>query len=102
VLLVPRERLFRQTAVQETVVPKSRIRRKAAYTPPPGRSPAKSVSPRWVAPLMVTLFLLGIIWLTVFYLTNGAIWGMRDLGNWNLAIGFGFIMAGFAVSTQWR
>jgi hypothetical protein len=24
------------------------------------------------------------------------------LGNWNLVVGFGFIVAGFALSTQWR
>ncbi|MGE5765188.1 MAG: cell division protein CrgA [Mycobacterium leprae] len=83
-------------------MPKSRIRRRAAYTPPPTRSRAKSVSPPWLAPLMVTMFLLGIAWLTVFYLTNGDVWGLRELGNWNLAVGFGFIMAGFAISTQWR
>lgn len=83
-------------------MPRSRIRRKTPYTPPPTRSRAKSVSPAWLAPLMVAMFLLGIAWLTVFYITNGDVWGLRELGNWNLAIGFGFIMAGFALSTQWR
>jgi len=24
------------------------------------------------------------------------------LDNWNLVVGFGFIVAGFALSTQWR
>ena len=24
------------------------------------------------------------------------------LNNWNLVVGFGFIVAGFALSTQWR
>lgn len=83
-------------------MPKSRIRRKVAYTPPPTRSTKHTVSPPWVAPLMVTLFLLGILWLTVFYLTGGQVWGMRELGNWNLLVGFAFLLAGFATSTQWR
>jgi cell division protein CrgA len=83
-------------------VPKSRVRKKVAYTPPPTRSSKKRVSPPWVAPLMVGLFLIGIAWLVTFYITGGAMPGLNALGNWSLLIGFGFIVAGFAVSTQWR
>lgn len=82
-------------------MPKSRVRQKTAYTPPPTRSAKKRVSPPWVAPLMVGLFLLGIIWLILFYVSNNAI-PVKALGNWNLLVGFGFIVAGFGVSTQWR
>ena len=82
-------------------MPKSRVRRKAAYTPPPTRSPKKNVSPPWVAPLMVGLFLVGIIWLILFYVSNNEV-PVPSLGNWNLLVGFGFIIAGFGVSTQWR
>ena len=82
-------------------MPKSRVRKKTAYTPPPTRSAKKRVSPPWVAPLMVGLFLVGIIWLILFYVSNNAI-PVRALGNWNLLVGFGFIVAGFGVSTQWR
>jgi hypothetical protein len=83
------------------LVPKSRVRKQAAYTPPPTRSPKKAVSPPWVAPLMVGLFLIGIIWLILFYVTNNDL-PISALNNWNLLVGFGFIVAGFAVSTQWR
>jgi len=82
-------------------VPKSRVRKKTAFTPPPTRSAKKRVSPPWVAPLMVGLFLVGIIWLILFYVSNNAI-PVEALGNWNLLVGFGFIVAGFGVSTQWR
>ena len=82
-------------------MPKSRVRKKAAYTPPPTRSPKKRVSPPWVAPLMVGLFLVGIVWLILFYVSNNSV-PVSALGNWNLLVGFGFIVAGFAVSTQWR
>ena len=40
-------------------MPKSRVRKKAAYTPPPTRSPKKRTSPPWVGPTMVVLFLVG-------------------------------------------
>ena len=82
-------------------MPKSRVRKKAVFTPPPTRSPKKRVSPPWVAPLMVGLFLIGIVWLILFYVTNNAL-PISALENWNLLVGFGFIVAGFAVSTQWR
>ena len=82
-------------------MPKSKVRQKAAYTPPQTRSPKKRVSPPWVAGLMVGLFLVGIIWLILFYVSNNSV-PVSALGNWNLLVGFGFIVAGFAVSTQWR
>ena len=82
-------------------MPKSRTRKKTAYTPPPTRSANKRVSPPWVGGLMVGLFLVGIIWLILFYVSNNAI-PVSALGNWNLLVGFGFIVAGFGVSTQWR
>ncbi len=83
-------------------MPKSRVRKKAAYTPPPQRSPKKRTSPPWVAPTMVALFLLGIAWLVTFYISGGDMPGLRPLGNWSLLIGFGFIVGGFALATQWR
>jgi hypothetical protein len=82
-------------------VPKSRVRSKAAYTPPPTRSPRKAVSPPWLAPLMVGLFVLGIVWLVLFYVTGGSL-PVKAVTNWNLLIGFGFIIAGFGVATQWK
>jgi hypothetical protein len=82
-------------------VPKSRVRKKVAYIPPPTRSAKKRVSPPWVAALMVGLFVVGIVWLILFYVSNNAI-PVSALGNWNLLVGFGFIVAGFGVSTQWR
>lgn len=83
-------------------MPKSRVRKKAAYTPPPTRSAKKRPSPPWVAPAMLACFLVGIIWLTVFYITGSDIPGLRSLGNWNLLIGFVFIITGFGLATQWR
>ena len=91
-------------------MPESKKRKKAVYTPPPppGGTTArkkKGPSPVWLAPLMLTLFGLGVLWLVVFYLTEARMGGLPvagDLGNWNLLVGFGFIIAGFGLSTQWR
>jgi uncharacterized membrane protein (DUF485 family) len=83
-------------------VPKSRIRKKADFTPPPQKVSIKLNSGRsWVAPLMLALFLIGLAWIVVFYVTTGSL-PVEAIGNWNIVIGFGFIAGGFVVSTQWK
>ena len=62
----------------------------------------KGPSPVWLAPLMLVLFAIGVLWLLVYYISGGTAPVLRELGAWNLAVGFGFIVAGFALSTQWR
>ena len=85
-------------------MPESRKRKKAVYPsgPAAGTVRKKGPSPVWLAPLMLTLFIVGIIWLVVFYITQSDMPFTGDLGNANLAIGFGFIVLGFLLSTQWR
>ncbi len=91
-------------------MPESKKRKKAVYTPPPppgGTNVRKRrpPSPRWLPPLMLALFALGVLWLVVFYITEARMGGLpiaKDLQNWNLLVGFGFIIAGFGLSTQWR
>ena len=84
-------------------MPKSRIRKKPDYTPPPAKqTPVKIDNGRgWVAPLMLAMFLIGLAWIVVFYVTTGEM-PVRALGNWNIVGGFGFIAGGFGVSTQWK
>ena len=88
-------------------MPESKKRKKPAHTPPPpvGGTKKRGPSPRWLAPLMLVLFGIGVLWLVVFYLTEQRMGGIpiaEDLGNANLLVGFGFIIAGFGLSTQWR
>ena len=86
-------------------MPVSRKRKKAVYTPPPtGPQSARKrkPSPVWLAPLMLALFGIGVLWLVVFYITQGDMPFVSGLENWNLLVGFGFIIAGFGLSTQWR
>jgi len=60
-------------------------------------------NPRWFLPVMLGLMLLGLLWIVVFYITAGSLrLPIPGIGNWNLAIGFALIIAGFAMATRWR
>lgn len=85
-------------------MPESKKRKKAVYPPsrPAGTVRKKGPSPVWLAPLMLALFGIGILWLVVFYVSAGDMPVVGTLGNLNLLIGFGFIVLGFGLSTQWR
>jgi hypothetical protein len=90
-------------------VPKSKVRKKSVYTPPEGvlqsrtaQARAAQPSPRWYAPLMVTLMVLGLLWIVVFYVANDKIPFMQTLNGWNFAIGFGAMVAGLVMSMRWR
>ena len=88
-------------------MPKSKIRKKLqpAYTPPAAVEP-KAVrigNPRWLVPTMVTFFILGLLWIVVFYLAGNKVPVMQDLNNLaNVLVGFGFIGVGFALATRWH
>ena len=91
-------------------MPESKKRKQPDRTPrststTPTVPKKKGPSPRWLAPLMLVLFGIGILWLVVFYITQGQMGGLpvvSELDNANLLVGFGFIIAGFGLSTQWR
>ncbi|MBD0292657.1 MAG: cell division protein CrgA [Jiangellaceae bacterium] len=84
-------------------MPKSRLRRRSDFTPPPLRVRTDArISRRWVAPTMVTLLLLGLVWLVVYYVTEGDLPLMSALGGWNLVVGMGLITAGFFTATKWK
>jgi hypothetical protein len=85
---------------QEINVPKSRSRTKAVYTPPPRSAKAK-VSPPWLVPTMIGCLIVGVAWIALFYITGQEL-PLSSLGPWNLAIGFGFIVAGLGLATKWR
>ncbi len=88
-------------------MPKSKVRKKSVYTPPPstsqrGAASAAAPSPRWYAPLMVGLMLVGLLWIVVYYVAGDQIPFMVDLSAWNFAIGFGAMVAGLVMSMRWR
>lgn len=88
------------TGAKKTVKPPraKKADKKAKSGPPPRKMPKQR---RWVAPLMLACWLIGLAWLVVFYVAGNDIPYMKDLNNWNLLIGMGLIALGFVVSTQW-
>ena len=63
----------------------------------------KLESPSWLAPVMVTMFILGLLWIVVFYLIGSQVPLMSDLGNLTIVLfGFALIGIGFALATRWK
>ncbi len=58
-------------------------------------------SPKWLAPTMVTAFLIGLFWIVAFYVTQTK-YPVPGIGAWNMIIGFSFIGVGFSLATRWR
>lgn len=91
-------------------MPESKGRKRDDYTPPPEktvRKPVKLGSAPWIAPVMVGLFVFGLLWIVVFYIAGPDIPIMNSIGGSynalvNVMIGFAFITGGFIVSTKWR
>jgi len=51
---------------------------------------------------MVFCLIFGLAWIAVFYVSSGGLPVMSAFGNWNLLVGFSFIIGGVALSTRWR
>ena len=92
-------------------MPESDKRKKAVYTPPPAKREAVNLdSSRWLAPVMVACFVIGLAWIVAFYLAGPSIPFMNAITNFfgsagnlvNVAVGFAFIIAGFILATRWR
>jgi Cell division protein CrgA len=84
-------------------VPKSRVRKKPVYTPPPTKASAKrKVSPAWLVPTMIASFVVGLVWISLYYITQADMPVLRSLGGWNLVGGFALIVAGVILATNWR
>ena len=87
-------------------MPKSNVRKKKVYTPPAELRPTqatttKKPSPVWVPALAVSLIVVGIAWLVTFYLSQGQ-YPVYSWRYWNLAIGFGAMVAALGVLSKWR
>ena len=78
-------------------------------TNPPARNDAPGENggrenlpnPVWFKPIMFGFMLLGLAWIIVYYLSQGS-WPIPGLDTGNIAIGFGFLIIGFFMTTRWR
>ena len=87
-------------------MPKSKVRKKAVYTPPVSerRTPVKVAGPTHpvYVVVMLGLMLVGLAWLVVNYLAGDSISFMVTLGPWNFFIGFSLIVVGLLMTMRWR
>lgn len=87
-------------------MPKSSVRKKKVYTPPTDVRPtvtaaAKRPSPIWLPISAVALIVGGITWLVVYYLSQTE-YPVQSWGYWNLAVGFGAMVASLILLSRWR
>ncbi len=62
-------------------------------------------SRQWVPPAFITVGLLGVMWLVVYYVSVAAnipVPYLTDLGGWNVIIGMGLMAASFGIATLWK
>lgn len=90
-------------------MPKSRVRKRAVYTPPADVLPSparatrkKGPSPTWYPVVMLVLMGIGLAYIAVYYLAGERVPIMRDLNAWNFAIGFGLMVSGLFMAVRWR
>ena len=90
-------------------MPKSRVRKRAVYTPPTDVLPSstrtarkKAPSPTWYPVVMLALMVLGLAYIAVYYLAGERVPVMRDIDAWNFAIGFGLMVSGLFMAVRWR
>jgi hypothetical protein len=84
-------------------MPESKKRKKKNQPAPVVMAPIDEEieSPRWLVPVMVASFLIGLIWIVIFYMTETR-YPIPSIGAWNMLVGFGFIGVGFTLATRWR
>lgn len=86
-------------------MPKSRIRKKNRDSRPSPdlvvENPLEMESPSWLPITMVATFIIGLVWIVTFYMTQTE-YPIPGIGAWNIVVGFTFIGVGFALASRWR
>lgn len=94
-------------------MPESKVRKQAATKQKAAtkaeqaerRSESARLAPRsrnWVPAVFVPVGLLGVAWMVTYNLAGDKIGFMGALGDWNVAIGLGLIVASFLLMTLWK
>ena len=87
-------------------MPKSQVRKKKVYTPPTDVRPtttasSRKPSPVWLPITAVALIVVGIGWLVRLLPVRAGVPGQRG-SYWNLAVGFGAMVASLGCFSRWR
>ena len=83
-------------------MPESKSRKKTAPAAPVAKpAAAYKPNPVWYKPVMFGLMIIGLLWIIVFYISEGR-FPVPALGAGNILVGFGVAIAGFLMTTRWR
>jgi hypothetical protein len=92
----------------ESTSRKKNVKPSQAANPEAKRKDADAPNPSWYAPVMFGFMLLGLVWIITYYVSSaqfpiGSFFAdPYNIGNWNIAVGFGLAMVGFVMSTRWK
>jgi len=99
---VPESRVRKAAAEKRKLTSQEQIAEKRAERT---RTVAAPGSRQWVVPTFITVGLLGVLWLVVYYITASTaidVPVMTALGGWNVLIGMGGMAAAFVLATFWK
>ena len=65
------------------------------------RSGEQAPNAVWFKPVMFGFMLVGLVWIIVFYVSQGSL-PIASLGTFNILVGFGIMFIGFLMTTRWR
>jgi len=51
---------------------------------------------------MLSLMIIGLAYIAVYYLAGERVPVMKDIDSWNFAIGFGLMVSGLFMAVRWR
>ena len=88
-----------ESRVRKSAADKQKVKAQRSGKPKKVKAPANR---RWVPPTFITVGLLGVAWLIIYYVAGPSIPYMSDLGNWNILIGMGGMAAAFIIATLWK
>ena len=83
---------------------RKRARKSGVHAAPSGKV-TNPGSRQWVPPTFITVGMLGVIWLVVYYITASTgiyVPVMSDIGGWNVVIGMGLMASSFGIATLWK
>ena len=79
----------------------ARSARNSSDTSTETRSSEPTPNAIWFKPVMFGFMLVGLIWIIVFYVSQGSL-PIASLNTGNILIGFGIMFIGFLMTTRWR